>query len=96
MKSQDFHPSAGAHWRQLLYGKYRQPVGLSSSGLRPLVIIGGIRPPAGTGFMHTFNFTEKPRVGTHSLVFIGGSCLSESTDIRSMVFGTDSVLFLRH
>jgi hypothetical protein len=29
-------------------------------------------------------------------VFIGGSCLSESTDIRSMVFGTDSVLFLSY
>jgi hypothetical protein len=59
------------------------------------VLIGDILSPAGTGFMHTFSFPEKPRVGTHSLVFIGGNCLSESTDIRSMVFGTDSVLLLR-
>ncbi len=41
MKSRGFHQSAGAHWRRLLFGKRRHPVGFSSAGLRPLVLIGG-------------------------------------------------------
>ena len=35
--------------RRRLYGKRRLPVGLSLAGLRPLVLIGGILPPGGSG-----------------------------------------------
>ena len=48
IKSQGFHPSAGTHWRRLLYEKYQHPVGTSLAILRPLVLIGDILSPDGS------------------------------------------------
>jgi hypothetical protein len=82
----------------------------------PLVLIGGILPPGGSGaarftessgIVPDFPWAEgrKAEVFILPLVLIGGilppggsgaARFTESSGIVPMVFGTDSVLFLRH